>query len=195
MHDDLQEVNVAARVGRTQGGSLTVASRPSDFTRRDHHGIGDGTKSDSVEVVSLNDGRISEMVSRKVMSGSGSHLAFSVHERDSDRKHNGRVRLGGAGLVGIRGNKDNVSKGIHVKKPAGSRSPGKFVLVEWVHSTTQRLESLANQTAQNGVHEALPLIEDDPGPLNPLGNHIDAMFLGDSMVTSLQEGRGGSTSM
>ncbi|KAK9035158.1 hypothetical protein V6N11_077207 [Hibiscus sabdariffa] len=131
LHDDTQEVDDVVRLSRLQDGSASTAYHSLNPGR----GSGDANRSDSMEIVSLNDGTISEKASRKVLAGSRSHLALSVADRDSGRKHNGRVRLDGAGL-----------------------------------------DSLANQTVQNGVHEALPLVEDDLGPLNPPNNHVDALL-------------------
>ncbi|KAK8676792.1 hypothetical protein V6N13_142355 [Hibiscus sabdariffa] len=160
------KANAVERSGKAQGAIINDAYLTSNPPRKAKSRKCDGTRVDSVEVVSLNDGSISEMASRKVMSGSGSHLALAVSDKDNGRKHNGRAKVGGVRSVVIRGAKENISKGICVKKSADFRSPGKVVLAEWVQSATQRLESLANQDVQNGVHEALAMLEDDPRPLN-----------------------------
>ncbi|KAK8708831.1 hypothetical protein V6N13_059867 [Hibiscus sabdariffa] len=107
-------------------------------------------------VVSLVEGRAVSNVSRWVVSnkGSNSGLHEVVRIEENDNSEQGGTGLNESKLPGVgpKNLKENVRKGLKVRKPSEGRSHDRHALSEWVQNTIRQREDFGATDGSTPVH-------------------------------------------
>ncbi|KAK8626519.1 hypothetical protein V6N13_134162 [Hibiscus sabdariffa] len=130
----------------------------------------------TVVVVPLQVESTPKVVVPRVLQGPGNHYAVSIAEPGISSRNGSRMRGGFSGGSGSRVGKENVFKGLRIRKNVEAKDHGTAVLSNWVH--------------QGAAHGVVDMVEDDPGDVLMHEQTNDLVVLGSTVDTILSQ-RGG----